>query len=576
MNLYKAIIPALAAIAMVTGFSACDEDPELAPVTAPVSPIRNEVNTSILDLKTQYWNTERNFADTVGLTPEGKHVVIAGRVISCDSTGNIYKSLVIQDATAALAISLDTTKIYNYFPVGEEVVIDMTGQFLGKYNGLFQMGKPQPYQNTYEISFMKYAAFKAAASPNGFPEVEKLDTIRTSISQIKSWTAEDSIIKYQSQLIELRDVQFVGGGTLTWADNGANANRELRDNQGNTITVRNSAYASFAREVMPAGRGDVVCILSYYGTSWQILFRSTTDCHNFSGTSDNPDDPSLPDVPGGDGSADSPFSVPQIINAATGTNVWVTGYIVGWVEGASLSEGAHFETPAASESNILLAATPDETNVGNCIPVQLLSGTDARAKLNLSTNPDNLGKQVSLLGNIEKYFGVNAVKGTSGYAWGDKGGEVTPEPPADAVNFRKATAIVSGNSYVLVANGKVAQPLSSAYGYLKVADVTVAEDGTLSCPADYAFTFTADADKNYTIQDPSGKYVYMKDSYNSFNMDDNAVDGSAWTVTFSADGACSIKNVAKEKTIQYDAQYTSYGAYSDSRGTLPTLYEKIK
>lgn len=128
------------------------------------------MNTSILDLKTQYWSDERNYADTVGLTPEGKHVIIAGRVISCDSTGNIYKSLVIQDATAAMAISLDTTKIYNYFPVGEEVVIDMTGQFVGKYNGLFQMGLPKPYNNTYEISFMKYAAFKNAASANGFPK----------------------------------------------------------------------------------------------------------------------------------------------------------------------------------------------------------------------------------------------------------------------------------------------------------------------------------------------------------------------------------------------------------------------
>ena len=50
-----------------------------------------------------------------------------------------------------------------------------------------------------------------------------------------------------------------------------------------------------------------------------------------------------------------------------------------------------------------------ETNVNNCMPVQLPSGA-VRTGLNLQDNPGNLGKQVLLNGNIEKYFGATGIK----------------------------------------------------------------------------------------------------------------------------------------------------------------------
>lgn len=585
MNLYKMFLGGILAAAAACGFTACDGDPELPPVFAPEATI--EANTTILEMKTQYWSSDRNYADTVGLTPDGKHVIVSGRVISCDSTGNIYKSLIIQDKTAAMAISIDTTKLYMNYPVGEEVLIDLTGCYVGKYNGLFQMGKPNPYNGTYEISFMKYSAFAAVSQRNGLPNVNDIDTLTTTIEQINNWTSEADIIKNQSRLIRLDSVSFVGGGTLTWADNGNNVNRSLRDKNGQTLTVRNSGYASFGRDVMPAGTGSVVCILSYYGTGWQLLFRTALDCFGFDGvpTGDTPGTvtPDLPDVPNGDGTADSPLSVPQVIQGATGTDKWVTGYIVGWVDGASITDGCVFsatsETASTSVSNILLAATPDEKNIANCIPLQLPANTDVRTKLNLKDNPTNLGKQVSVLGSLEKYFQVPGVKSVSDFSWGDKGGVSTPDEPAEPATeatFTVAKAIASGSSYAIVAEGKVAKPLSSTYGYLPVADVTVTE-GTLSTPDANAFKFTETADKDgYYITDSNGKYLYMTGEYNSFNVADKAEEGAVWTVTVKADGTFSITNKTTGKTVQYSSQYTSYGAYSDTRGTLPVLYVKSK
>ena len=579
MKLYKSFMAcAAAAVALCGVFTACDDDPDLPPMIVPESTF-GEPNTTILDLKNTYWSSERNFADTVGRTPAGRRVIISGRVISCDSTGNIYKSLIIQDHTAALAISLDTTKLYMSYPVGQEVVIDMTGQFVGKYNGLFQMGQPEPYQNTYEISFMSYTpSFIGCAQRNGMPKPEEVDTVFTTIKEIRSWRSDDSIAKYQSQLICLQDVSFVGGGLLTWSDNGQNTNRQLRDAEGNTLTVRNSAYASFARETMPGGKGTVVCILSYYGTDWQLSFRTARDCSGFTGGSDDPSTPGG-DLPAasGNGTAEAPYNVSSVIAGKTGTAQWVTGYIVGFVEGASISEGAKFSAENASQSNILLAATADETDVNNCVPIQLTYNTEPRNALNLAAHPENLGKQVSVCGDLQNYFNVKGVKNTSSYTWGDKGGDMPsgePSTPADKVTFVKATKIESGKSYALVAGGKVALPIGKTYGYLPVADVT-ADGDKISADAKSAFTLTQ-TEQGWTIVDADGKYLYMTGSFNSFNLDDSAVEGAHWKVTVNTDGTAAIENILKSKTIMYGVDYTSFGAYSEQndKRLLPTLYQK--
>ena len=73
------------------------------------------------------------------------------------------------------------------------------------------------------------------------------------------------------------------------------------------------------------------------------------------------------------------------------------------------ASGAVFGTTGTQKTNILIAASADETNVDNCMPVQLPSGA-VRNAINLQDNPGNYKKEVLLYGNIEKYFGVVGLK----------------------------------------------------------------------------------------------------------------------------------------------------------------------
>ena len=127
---------------------------------------------------------------------------------------------------------------------------------------------------------------------------------------------------------------------------------------------------------------------------------------------------------------------------------------------------------------------------------------------------------------------------------------------------------LADGEYWIIADGKVATPLTSDYGYLQVTD---AVDGKST--AANAFTFTQVEAGVYTIQDSNGKYYYQTGTYNSFNVadEDGMTDDYLWEVYDSGNGQYVIMNLGVAKFMQYDSSYNSYGSYSDERGVLPTL-----
>ena len=113
--------------------------------------------------------------------------------------------------------------------------------------------------------------------------------------------------------------------------------------------------------------------------------------------------------PGGAGSYSKPYSVTDAIAAGSGAGVYVKAYIVGCVSGQAYEEGATFSVLQDVKTNLLIAASASETDPSKCMPVQLPSGA-VRNGLNLADNPENLGKEVLLYGNIEAYFKVPGLK----------------------------------------------------------------------------------------------------------------------------------------------------------------------
>lgn len=109
-------------------------------------PVTMTPNTTILELKKMY-------TEGTPLTIE-KDIIIGGQVISEDKSGNIYKSLYIQDATAGIELKLGKNGLYNDYKLGQWVYVKCSGLTLGAYNGMIQLGCEDP-TNDYETSYME-------------------------------------------------------------------------------------------------------------------------------------------------------------------------------------------------------------------------------------------------------------------------------------------------------------------------------------------------------------------------------------------------------------------------------------
>lgn len=108
----------------------------------------------------------------------------------------------------------------------------------------------------------------------------------------------------------------------------------------------------------------------------------------------------------------SALSVSEAKQCAGQTGVWVYGYIVGISTSSSKSV---FEPPFSSATNLVIASRATVTDRQSCLSVELAKG-DVRDALNLKDNPELLGSQVFLFGDIEpSYYGLVGLKSVSDY-----------------------------------------------------------------------------------------------------------------------------------------------------------------
>ena len=169
------------------------------------------------------------------------------------------------------------------------------------------------------------------------------------------------------------------------------------------------------------------------------------------------------DVPGltGDGTKENPYSIEAAQQKQDGTIAWVQGYIVGTVENYEDPSGsAKFVAPFTAKNNLLIAASATETNVKNCVCVQLSSGTELYSKLNLAENATILGHILAIQCSLEKFYGFPGVKSTTAATLDGKdvggSGETDPDNPlglddSNPVNSFSATFddAVNNNDYLL-------------------------------------------------------------------------------------------------------------------------------
>lgn len=405
----KNIISKYLGLAMMAAvaLTSCQADMEEPAYTVPVATMH--ANTTISDLKTEFAGKSVlcPMKDEANQTP----YIIKGKVISSDASGNIYKSLVIQDETAAIALSINYGSMYVEYRIGQEVVLNVTGLYIGYYRGLQQIGwLGTPYDGETQLGFMAWDLFRAHSEMNGAPnqDVEYVGIkgtwpeenpycIVTSFSELPSSGKEFRDI--QSQLVEFRNVSFEDGGVLTYAPYQESVNRNIKDASGATLIVRTSGYSNFYNQLLPEGTGNVRGILSYYGDAWQLLLRDTRDV-----------------MINSKGQKDEPYTVEEAVALQNEGNAgWVEAYIVGSVKAGVQSVTSNndiiFGAGAELDNNLVVAASADETDFSKCLCVELPQGSDLRKYGNLVDNPAVYKKSILVNGDLTTFMGMPGVTG---------------------------------------------------------------------------------------------------------------------------------------------------------------------
>lgn len=179
----KINIALITLLAATVAFSACEEwepvytfkydEPEPSEVSIPQS------NSTIAQLKALYTNAPVDISDDV---------VIRGQVISSDRSGNIYRSLYIQDETGGLELKIGKSSLYNDYKLGQWITVKCQGLTLGAYNGMLQLGFKDP-TGDYETAYIDVQLiidqhiFKGEIGTPLEPEVLDETALRAALSQ---------------------------------------------------------------------------------------------------------------------------------------------------------------------------------------------------------------------------------------------------------------------------------------------------------------------------------------------------------------------------------------------------------
>lgn len=288
------------ALVMGLGLTSCMDDDWKAPsgdTPAYGNNTLQEKNViSIDELKTKYGITKDMINDTVRID-DG--IQIKGVVTGNDAEGNIYNEIALQDETGGILVCIAQGGLCGQMQVGQEILIDLGGLYIGAYRSQPQIGVPYTStsasgaKSTYPSRIAR-AEWQTRFKLIGKPDAKKLVAKEFDYESLKG--NETELYKYAGCLVKATGVGFAkADGKTTYAPKSEGASTGYgvmrafknmttgKDYTTNEFGVRTSCYSDFAAEKLPEGKLTVTGILTCYKSQTkykataQILMRQQSD-----------------------------------------------------------------------------------------------------------------------------------------------------------------------------------------------------------------------------------------------------------------------------------------------------------
>ena len=158
-----------------------------------------EVTTTIAHLKELY-------ARYGVLKIEDDDMVIAGKVVSDDRSGNIYRELYIMDDTGVISVKLGLSSLYSDYKLGQTVYVRCGGLTIGQYNGMPQLGMEDP-TGEYETAYLDNRYMIDAHVIRG-AWGDPVPPLRVTEEELKAAVAEGYTNRIWGQLVTIEGLRY--------------------------------------------------------------------------------------------------------------------------------------------------------------------------------------------------------------------------------------------------------------------------------------------------------------------------------------------------------------------------------
>lgn len=224
-------------------------------------------------------------------------IKILGIVTGNDLGGNLYNQVCLQDKTGGILVCIGKSGLYGELPVGQQVLIDCKGLYIGGYNKQAQLGGVYTNKKgSLSIGKVDRYVWEKHYKIIGEADEAKAEAMVEVFDQTKIKDA-DYLKSCSGKLMRIEGVTFADAGKKVFAaeadkDNANCVNRGFSGISTNNMVVRTSAYAKFANALLPEGPQNVTGIFTRYAGSkndtWQILIRTADDVKVAKGTEQCP------------------------------------------------------------------------------------------------------------------------------------------------------------------------------------------------------------------------------------------------------------------------------------------------
>lgn len=280
----------------LTATSCMDDDWKDPTGDTPAFGNNNLVETNVVSIKElkEKYDNRPNKNNTVNDTLRiEKGVQIKGIVTGHDVEGNIYNEIAVEDdSDAGIIICIAQGGLCGQLQIGQEILIDLGGLYIGAYRSQYQIGVPYTstsasgQKSTYPSRIARndwQNRFKLL----GAPDASKAKPHTFDVSRVKD---QNYVYSMSGRLVKVSNISFdKADGKTTFAPEdegkttGFGVMRSFKGYTTKEFGIRTSCYADFAAMPLPSGNLNVTGVLTCYKSSdkndatVQLLLRQYSD-----------------------------------------------------------------------------------------------------------------------------------------------------------------------------------------------------------------------------------------------------------------------------------------------------------